>query len=300
MLALIVMFLVLIVLGLRGVRGRGPTQTDGRPRMSAMQSAGLSGLVIAGLFAVDRLLSHYQEAMNVVLILLGPTTPAERAAGFEELMETSEGIVTLFGAGAMLTICLIVFGVGLWRASGRHAPTALFTWTSRAALVVALAGSIWHTTAAFAVVRDVERLVEWVETMRRTPQRRSPGSRVLGPGAGVLVMGSWIRGDGGASSDIDVLIAVDPAVALTRDLYRAWDREPLAWNGRAIDVHVTHLADPAAAPTAVWCEAAIDGVVWFERNGAVARRLGAIRRAIAEGRVVRAVAHGQPYWKGAA
>jgi predicted nucleotidyltransferase len=117
---------------------------------------------------------------------------------------------------------------------------------------------------------------------------------------GVLVLGSWARGDAAAASDIDVLIVIDPRIALTRDLCRTWDHEPLTWEGRAIDAHFAHPSAAGAAPTAVWCEAAVDGVVWYDRDGAIAIRLGEVRRAIAEGRVVRAFAHGQPYWKGAA
>ncbi len=122
------------------------------------------------------------------------------------------------------------------------------------------------------------------------------GDRLIG----VLALGSWARGTAAATSDIDVLIVIDAATQLTRDLYRAWDREPLAFEGRAIDAHVAHLSEPGAPPTAVWCEAAVDGLVWYDRSGAIARRLGEVRRAIAEGTVVRAFAHGQPYWKGAA
>jgi len=118
--------------------------------------------------------------------------------------------------------------------------------------------------------------------------------------AGVLVLGSWARGEAAATSDIDVLIVIDVTTALTRDLYRAWDVAPLSVDGRAIDAHFTHLPAAGAAPTAVWCEAAVDGIVWYDRDGAVATRLGDVRRAIADGRVVRGLAHGQPYWKGAA
>jgi predicted nucleotidyltransferase len=117
---------------------------------------------------------------------------------------------------------------------------------------------------------------------------------------GVLVIGSWARGDAAATSDIDVLIAIDAHTPLTRDLYRAWDTEPVSYDGRVVDAHFTHLPSAGAAPTAMWCEAAIDGVVWYDRNGDVAKRLGDVRRAIADGRVVRAVSHGQPYWKGVA
>lgn len=117
---------------------------------------------------------------------------------------------------------------------------------------------------------------------------------------GAVVLGSWARGEAATTSDIDVLIVLDATRALTRDVYRVWDAEPLTVEGRAIDAHFTHPQFAGAAPTAVWCEAAVDGIVWYDRDGAIAVRLGEVRRAIAEGHVVRAFAHGQPYWKGAA
>lgn len=126
--------------------------------------------------------------------------------------------------------------------------------------------------------------------------RATFGDRLLG----VLVLGSWARGEAAATSDIDVLVVIDPGTTLTRDLYRAWDLDPLTFEGRAIDAHFAHPSAAGTAPTAVWCEAAVDGVVWYDPTGAIAIRLGEVRRAIAEGRVVRAFAHGQPYWKGAA
>jgi predicted nucleotidyltransferase len=121
------------------------------------------------------------------------------------------------------------------------------------------------------------------------------GDRLLG----VLALGSWVRGEATADSDIDVLVVIDEGTPLTRDLYRQWDTEPLVIDGRSVDAHFVHLST-GSTPGAVWCEAAVDGVVWFDRDGRVATRLAEVRRAIAERRVVRGVAHGQPYWKGAA
>ncbi len=122
------------------------------------------------------------------------------------------------------------------------------------------------------------------------------GPRLLG----VLALGSWARGEAGAASDIDALIVIDPNTPLTRDLYRAWDRDPLAVEGRVVDAHFAHPSPAGTTPGAVWCEAAVDGLLWYDRDGQIQQRLGEIRRAIAERRVVRSFAHGQPYWKGAA
>jgi hypothetical protein len=46
----------------------------------------------------------------------------------------------------------------------------------------------------------------------------------------------------------------------------------------------------------VWAEAAIDGIVLFERGMRITEHLIRVRREIAAGRIVRRVAHGQPYW----
>lgn len=117
---------------------------------------------------------------------------------------------------------------------------------------------------------------------------------------GVVALGSWARGDAAADSDIDVLIVIDAATPLTRDLYRMWDEAPLTFEGRTIDAHFVHASAPGAPASGVWCEAAVDGLVWYDADGRITSRLADVRRLIADGRVVRGVAHGQPYWKGAA
>lgn len=116
----------------------------------------------------------------------------------------------------------------------------------------------------------------------------------------VAVYGSWSRGQAGAGSDVDVLVVVGEEVAVTRDLYRAWDREPVRWDGREVDPHFVHLPDDAGTAGGLWGEVALDGLVLFERNLRLSRFLTRIRGEIADGRLVRKRVHGQPYWVRAA
>lgn len=116
---------------------------------------------------------------------------------------------------------------------------------------------------------------------------------------GVLVYGSFARGDAEASSDVDVLIVVDRSVRLTRALYRQWDETPVTWEGRSLDPHFAHCSEPGEPPSSLWAELALDGIVLFERELALSRALVRIRRDILDRRLVRHVVHGQPYWAAA-
>jgi hypothetical protein len=116
----------------------------------------------------------------------------------------------------------------------------------------------------------------------------------------VAAFGSWARGELSDGSDVDVLIVVEDRLPLTRDLYRQWDATPLRWRDRPVDAHFVHLPEAGARVAGVWGEVAIDGVVLFERGLSLSARLAAVRRDIAAGHIVRRVAHGQPYWVGAA
>ena len=142
----------------------------------------------------------------------------------------------------------------------------------------------------------------------------APGTDPAGPGAavaaraaaafgpdlvGVVLYGSWVRGEATASSDIDALVVLDASRPITRALYRAWDADPLEHGGHAIEVHFVGMPSADGDPGSVWLEAALDGVVAFDQGGRIARFLGQVRRRIAAGDWVRRRAHGQPYWTAA-
>ena len=139
----------------------------------------------------------------------------------------------------------------------------------------------------------------------------APGPDPAGPGAavaaratesfgtdlaGVVLHGSWARGQATAGSDIDVLVVLDPATPITRSLYRTWDQAPLEHDGHPVEVHFVSLPGPSEPPGPVWLEVALDGVIVVDRDGRLARYLSHVRRGIADGTLVRRRAHGQPYW----
>jgi hypothetical protein len=113
---------------------------------------------------------------------------------------------------------------------------------------------------------------------------------------GVALFGSWARGDVADGSDLDVLVVLERGVALTRGLYRAWDEAPITWRGRPVEPHFAHLPALDETVAGLWAEVAVDGVVVFERGLRLSARLARVRRDIAAGRLVRRIAHGQPYW----
>lgn len=139
----------------------------------------------------------------------------------------------------------------------------------------------------------------------------APGPDPTGPGAaiaarattlfgpdlvGIVLYGSWARGEATAASDIDTLVVLEATRPITRALYRAWDHAPLRHDGHPIEAHLVTMPTPESAPGTVWLEAALDGVVVLDRDRRIARHLGRLRRDIAAGAHLRRRAHGQPYW----
>ena len=124
------------------------------------------------------------------------------------------------------------------------------------------------------------------------PLRARLGSDLVG----VIVYGSFARGELAAGSDVDLLVVLAAGVPITRSLYREWEGAVPPWNGREIDLHFVHLPATADRVSGSWAEAAVCGIVLYDRDLAVSRRLIAIRERIAAGELTRKMAQGQPYW----
>lgn len=162
---------------------------------------------------------------------------------------------------------------GLLRDDARAAGLSLNDWCGRTLAAPGAAG----LDAAADVVRAIrERL----------------GDDLVG----VIVYGSFARGEHATGSDVDLLVVLDKSLPVTRSLYRDWDGAVPAWNGREIDLHFVHLPASGDAVSGSWAEAAVCGIVLYDRELAVSRRLIAIRERIAAGALVRRMSQGQPYW----
>ncbi|NDE18019.1 toxin-antitoxin system HicB family antitoxin [bacterium] len=113
---------------------------------------------------------------------------------------------------------------------------------------------------------------------------------------GVVIHGSWARGEAGDASDIDVMLIVDTGVAVTRSMLARWDGQPMTHEHRPVEAHIVSLPGPAHPVSGIWAELSIDGIVVFERDFRVSRVLAHARSEIAEGRLQRRHSHGQNYW----
>ena len=148
-----------------------------------------------------------------------------------------------------------------------------------------------HCVQRLAVPREISPGFEGAaETVRRSTELM--GESLVG----IVVFGSWARGEPADTSDVDVLVVIDGDVPITRDLYRRWDEAPVAWSGRPVDPHFVHLPSKRARPSGLWAEVAIDGIVLHDPGHRVFPRLAAVRHALAEGRLRRRTVHGQGYW----
>ncbi|NBY20469.1 toxin-antitoxin system HicB family antitoxin [bacterium] len=120
------------------------------------------------------------------------------------------------------------------------------------------------------------------------------------PIEGILLFGSFARGEQDESSDIDLLVILSPEKKIERTLYQEWD---LAFSNyrfcgsHEITVHFVYLPEDLKKCGSIWLECALEGILIFElKDTKIQKKVLQIRNLIAQGRWRRKFAHGHPYW----
>jgi predicted nucleotidyltransferase len=120
------------------------------------------------------------------------------------------------------------------------------------------------------------------------------------PIQGIILFGSFARGEQDETSDIDILLILSTEKKIERALYQEWD---LAFSNHRffgpheINVHFVYLPDDLKKCGSIWLECALEGLLVFEAPEAkIQKKVLKIRNLIAQGRWRRKFAHGHPYW----
>jgi len=109
---------------------------------------------------------------------------------------------------------------------------------------------------------------------------------------GIILFGSWARGEQREGSDIDLLVVLKRGLSIKRELYRKWDES----SGLLVEPSIVALPDFKQTVTGLWAEVSIDGIILFERTDEIRHYLFRVRQAIANGLLRRERSHGQNYW----
>lgn len=117
---------------------------------------------------------------------------------------------------------------------------------------------------------------------------------------GIVLFGSWARGEQVEGSDIDLLIVLRQGIKIRRELYRKWEKVEAQIGsdslGLALEPSLVALPHPEQGFSGLWAEISIDGIILFDRSQKIRQTLCRVRQAIAEGTLRRERAHGQNYW----
>ncbi len=117
---------------------------------------------------------------------------------------------------------------------------------------------------------------------------------------GLILFGSYARGEQREDSDVDLMIVLSDSTPLDRSLYALWDEKNPSGPGDRLSPHFVHIPERTDDAGSIWLEAAIDGIMLYDNEHAVGRFLSGLRRAIMTGMFRRGQAYGQPYWSNTA
>lgn len=114
--------------------------------------------------------------------------------------------------------------------------------------------------------------------------------------SGIILFGSAVRGEQTKISDIDLLIVLKSEVAISRKLYQIWDDSIALSVGEAYSPQFVHLPKDFDSISSLWLEVGLEGEILFDQSDSIRHCVSKIKQQIAEGRFVRRLSHGSPYW----
>lgn len=112
---------------------------------------------------------------------------------------------------------------------------------------------------------------------------------------GLVAFGSRVKGYARADSDLDLLVVLDSSLDLKPQLYKEWDKT-FGKKCPNVSPHFVRLPIIGEEMGSLWLEVALSGLLLFDRDLTVQKTLVSMREMIAEGKVIRKISHGQPYW----
>lgn len=112
---------------------------------------------------------------------------------------------------------------------------------------------------------------------------------------GVLIFGSRIRGEASKSSDIDILIVLDPRVQLTRALYRWWD-QTIEKTAFQFSPHFVHYPSLLQKVGSLWFEVALSHEILYQQEQKLDQLFQELNLFLQKQKLQRKEVHGHPYW----
>lgn len=113
---------------------------------------------------------------------------------------------------------------------------------------------------------------------------------------GVMLFGSYIKGESTESSDIDILIVIDKNIPIVRSLYSWWDTT-IKWSGeKVVSPHFVKYPKDPKDVSGIWLEVAGTNIILFEKGSKITKIVAALKNLISSGGVRRYISNGHPYW----
>ncbi len=111
---------------------------------------------------------------------------------------------------------------------------------------------------------------------------------------GMVLYGSWARGEATEASDIDILVVMESTFPIRRELYTVIDS--IEGLDPRISISIAHLPKEEKHPNGLWLEICRDGVILTDTHAQIAEAMDKIRQLVGSGKIIRHETHGQGYW----